>query len=344
MPLCPTTSTLRERLAGKRAAADRRLGLRRQGRAGPDRARAAGDARSRCCCAATPSSASQNQVLTTRPVRGPRRQRASRPSAATSATTASTVAGGIDIVIHCAASRLLRADAGRGARAQRQGPGAPAARRCARPAATRTSSTSPPPTPRASAPGSCSRSRRAPRRREPWLDLNAELDAARAWRRDIEAESRLPQHQHRFVKEAERAVGPAGGPAIGTRAEILRYEWVRDQLVERGRERARALGWSDTYTLSKAIGERTLIAANPRQLTIVRPAIVESALTHALPGLDGVAEGRRPDPARLRRRHHPRPLRRQPRDPDGPDPGRLRRQRLRRGRRASRPRTAPCAR
>ena len=37
---------------------------------------------------------------------------------------------------------------------------------------------------------------------EPWLDLNAELDAAKAWRRDIEAESRLPVHQHRFVKEA----------------------------------------------------------------------------------------------------------------------------------------------
>ena len=70
-------------------------------------------------------------------------------------------------------------------------------------------------------------------------------------------------HQHRFVKEAQRAVGPAGGPATGTRAEILRYEWVRDQLTERGRERARALGWSDTYGLSKAMGERTLIAAQP---------------------------------------------------------------------------------
>ena len=97
---------------------------------------------------------------------------------------------------------------------------------------------------------------------EPYLDLDAELDAARAWRRDIEAESRLPVHQHRFVKEAERAVGPAGGPATGVRAEQLRYEWVCEQLTERGRERARALGWSDTYTLSKAIGERTLMAAN----------------------------------------------------------------------------------
>ncbi len=119
---------------------------------------------------------------------------------------------------------------------------------------------------------------------EPWLDLDAELDAARSWRRDIEAESRLPEHQHRFVKEAERAVGPAGGPAVGSRMEQLRYAWVRDQLTERGRERARALGWSDTYTLSKAMGERNLIAAAPRLLTIVRPAIVESALTTPYPG------------------------------------------------------------
>ena len=119
---------------------------------------------------------------------------------------------------------------------------------------------------------------------EPWLDLDAELAAARKWRADIEAESRLPHHQKRFVAEAERAVGPAGGPATGTRAEQLRYEWVRDELLQRGRERARALGWSDTYTLSKAMGERTLIAAKPRALTIVRPAIVESALHTPYPG------------------------------------------------------------
>jgi alcohol-forming fatty acyl-CoA reductase len=119
---------------------------------------------------------------------------------------------------------------------------------------------------------------------EPWLDVEAELDAARTWRREIEAESRLPHHQHRFVAEATREVGPAGTPAVGTRAEIMRYGWVREQLVERGRERARALGWSDTYGLSKAMGERVLVAAQPRELTILRPAIVESALETPYPG------------------------------------------------------------
>lgn len=119
---------------------------------------------------------------------------------------------------------------------------------------------------------------------EPHLDLDAELAAARAWRRDIEAESRLPEHQRRFVADARREVGPAGGPAVGARAELLRYGWVWQQLSERGRERSRALGWTDAYTLTKAIGERLLQAERPRVLSIVRPAIIESALRTPYPG------------------------------------------------------------
>jgi len=119
---------------------------------------------------------------------------------------------------------------------------------------------------------------------EPDVDLEAELAVAIQWRRDLESESRLPLHQNRFVAEARRDIGPAGGPAIGARAESLRRDWVRDQLTERGRDRARALGWTDTYGLSKALGERMLIAAKPRALSIVRPAIVESALRTPYPG------------------------------------------------------------
>jgi HAD superfamily hydrolase (TIGR01490 family) len=119
---------------------------------------------------------------------------------------------------------------------------------------------------------------------EPPLDLDAELEAARAWRRDLEAESRLQEHQQRFVEEGKRQVGPAGGPAVGARAEAQRLAWVSDQLTERARERSRALGWSDAYGLSKALGERLLLAERPRALTIVRPSIVESALRDPFPG------------------------------------------------------------
>src|SRR3954452_23910088 len=119
---------------------------------------------------------------------------------------------------------------------------------------------------------------------EPDVDLEAELAVANQWRRDLESESRLPLHQNRFVAEARRAMGPAGGPAIGARAESLRRDWVREQLTGRGRDRARALGWTDTYGLSKALGERMLMAEKPRALSIVRPAIVESALRTPYPG------------------------------------------------------------
>jgi fatty acyl-CoA reductase len=124
---------------------------------------------------------------------------------------------------------------------------------------------------------------------EPAVDLHAELDAARTWRRDLEADSRLPVHQHRFVADAREEIGPAGAPAVGARAETARRKWVEAQLRERGRERCRALGWADAYAFSKALGERALIERGLRRLTIVRPSIIESALRWPHPGwLEGL--------------------------------------------------------
>ncbi|MEJ7718877.1 MAG: SDR family oxidoreductase [Thermoleophilaceae bacterium] len=124
---------------------------------------------------------------------------------------------------------------------------------------------------------------------EPDVDLEAELDAARAWRRELEAESRLPEHQRRFVADAHHEIGPAGAPAVGARGEEARRAWVAAQLVERGRERCRALGWSDAYGFSKALGERALLDAGIERTTIVRPSIIESALRWPRPGwLEGL--------------------------------------------------------
>jgi len=119
---------------------------------------------------------------------------------------------------------------------------------------------------------------------EPDLDPRAELAAARAWRLDLEADSRLPDEQHRFVRDARQEIGPAGAPAIGARAEDARRAWVYKQLVERGRERSRALGWTDAYGLSKALGERALLDEPLPSLAIIRPSIIESALRTPFPG------------------------------------------------------------
>lgn len=58
-----------------------------------------------------------------------------------------------------------------------------------------------------------------------------------------------------------------------------------------GRRHARRNGWTDTYTFSKALGERVAEecwAQRGHRLTVLRPAIIESALARPFPGwLDG---------------------------------------------------------
>jgi HAD superfamily hydrolase (TIGR01490 family) len=72
---------------------------------------------------------------------------------------------------------------------------------------------------------------------------------------------------------------------LAERAEKLRDDWVRRQLVDAGRARAQALGWPDAYAFTKALGERALVAAGTGvPITVVRPSIIESALTEPRPG------------------------------------------------------------
>ncbi|MDP9401288.1 MAG: SDR family oxidoreductase, partial [Actinomycetota bacterium] len=76
---------------------------------------------------------------------------------------------------------------------------------------------------------------------EPWVDRDAELAAARAWRRDLDVVSRQPEHERRFVADAREELGPSGNLRVGAQAELNRLTWIARQLTERGRERARAL-------------------------------------------------------------------------------------------------------
>ena len=57
-------------------------------------------------------------------------------------------------------------------------------------------------------------------------------------------------------------LGAAGEHLLATRAEKLREEWVKRQLVEAGTARAQALGWPDAYPFTKALGERALVAGH----------------------------------------------------------------------------------
>ncbi len=123
------------------------------------------------------------------------------------------------------------------------------------------------------------------------VDYRLEADLAMTARADVEAASRRPEQLESFMAKAAKEHSRAGPQTVADDAEQRRKDWMTRRLVEYGRQRARSLGWPDVYTFTKAMGERAveeLCAAETLPLSIVRPSIIESALTHPFPGwIDG---------------------------------------------------------
>jgi phosphoserine phosphatase/nucleoside-diphosphate-sugar epimerase len=123
------------------------------------------------------------------------------------------------------------------------------------------------------------------------VDWRAEYAAARSARDRVELLSREPERLRGFMDAAREVHGKEGPQAAARASEEARVEWVTSQLVDAGRARAESLGWTDVYTLTKAFAERAaeeLWAGSGHRLSVVRPAIIESALEHPFPGwIDG---------------------------------------------------------
>ncbi len=104
--------------------------------------------------------------------------------------------------------------------------------------------------------------------------------------REVEEASRERELLKRFDTEGRRALGMVGEEdEVRERVEQLRRAWVRERLVERGNERARALGWQDVYTFTKSLAERRVLEERgPLPLVIFRPAIIESSVAEPHPG------------------------------------------------------------
>jgi fatty acyl-CoA reductase len=123
------------------------------------------------------------------------------------------------------------------------------------------------------------------------VDWRAEAASAAKAREQVELASREPESLRRFIGRSRAVNGKAGPQAVARAAETARAEWVTKELVDYGRTRAESLGWTDVYTLTKAFGERAaeeLWAQAGYRLSVVRPAIIESALHHPFPGwIDG---------------------------------------------------------
>jgi len=115
------------------------------------------------------------------------------------------------------------------------------------------------------------------------VDLETELAWGLAQRQAVEYRSRGVGVLIKERKKAEKEHSRAGLLTAARATETARKQWVKDELVRIGTERARSLGWTDCYTFTKAMGERVVEHWATREgdhhrASIVRPSIIESAL------------------------------------------------------------------
>jgi long-chain acyl-CoA synthetase len=72
--------------------------------------------------------------------------------------------------------------------------------------------------------------------------------------------------------------------ALGLAVARERKVWTRTRLTDLGVERAAYWGWPNIYTYTKSLGEQLVAAEKDMIRSIVRPSIVESAMSYPFPG------------------------------------------------------------
>ena len=119
----------------------------------------------------------------------------------------------------------------------------------------------------------------------PGLNWRHEAEVLSTLRGPVEEESRRPEVLDQLRRQVRGRLGPAGVPAQARAVERLRQRWVHDRLVERGRAHARAMGFTDIYSFTKAMAEHAVVELHGEiPLSIVRPSIIESAVAEPFPG------------------------------------------------------------
>jgi thioester reductase-like protein len=113
------------------------------------------------------------------------------------------------------------------------------------------------------------------------FDAEREVESLREMIARIEARAEGPELTRALQRQA---LGRSGDPSAVPAAELdgvlkrNRARWARNKLLRVGMRRAHHLGWPNTYTFTKSLGE-SILARHGRDLpiAIVRPSIVESS-------------------------------------------------------------------
>src|SRR5687768_6721193 len=87
--------------------------------------------------------------------------------------------------------------------------------------------------------------------------------------------------RRRLIEEGRDEDDP---DALGLAVARERQVWTRTRLTDLGVERSGWWGWPNIYTYTKALGEQLVAAETGIVRSIVRPSIVESALSYPFPG------------------------------------------------------------
>ncbi|AUX47954.1 AMP-dependent synthetase [Sorangium cellulosum] len=118
---------------------------------------------------------------------------------------------------------------------------------------------------------------------DPQREISECLDLVKQARQRCEDAFR----QSAFLDEAKANLASRGEPCRGTALENelarVKRKFIKDRLVEAGKERALFWGWTNIYTYTKSIGEQVL-ASSGLPFTIVRPAVVETAVEFPFTG------------------------------------------------------------
>ncbi|MBI3934951.1 MAG: SDR family oxidoreductase, partial [Acidobacteria bacterium] len=124
--------------------------------------------------------------------------------------------------------------------------------------------------------------------RVPGFDAEEEWQSLHDLVRRTEARSKsgaVTEELRRHIQEKSHDGKPLSGSALENQIRKQRIRWLRNHLTKAGTRRARELGWPNTYTFSKSLGE-SIIARRGADLpiAIVRPSIVESSLEEPFRG------------------------------------------------------------
>lgn len=116
---------------------------------------------------------------------------------------------------------------------------------------------------------------------DPAFDAEKEIASLRETARHVEERSESPELTKALQRQAlGKGVDASAAPASELEGVLKRNRsrWARNRLVRIGLRRAQHLGWPNTYTFTKSLGESILArAADVLPIAIVRPSIVESS-------------------------------------------------------------------